>query len=156
MDTNVIEMEAPLPGVDTNERILRCVMTALNEGRISEAVNQFDDHFSFNDHALDLEFTAKERLTEFFQKSRELFADSHLEVESFSECGDHVIARWKLTATQDQNYGGFGRRRVRISLQGVSIAYFENERIVRWSDFYDATKSWRFGLAGLFKDWIEY
>jgi len=45
---------------------------------------------------------------------------------------------------------------VRISLEGVSIAYIERKRIVKWSDFYDATKSWHFGLAGLFKEWVEY
>jgi hypothetical protein len=131
------------------------VLTALNEGRVFDAVDQFDDHFSFNDHAFDLEFTEKERLSEFFQKSRELFPDSHVEIESISECADHAIAKWKLTATQDQNYGRYGRR-VRISLEGVSIAYIEHERIVKWSDFYDATKPWRFGLAGLFKEWVEY
>jgi limonene-1,2-epoxide hydrolase len=79
-----------------------------------------------------------------------------MEVKSISECGDHVIAKWKLTATQNHDCEGYGSRRVRISLEGVSIAYIEDERIVKWSDFYDATKSWRFGLAELYKEWIEY
>jgi hypothetical protein len=156
MITNVIEMEAPSLGVETNERILRRVLTALNEGRVSDAIDQFDSYFTFNDHALDLEFTDKVRLTEFFQRSRELFADSHVEVESISECGDHAIAKWKLTGTQNQDCGGYASRRVRISLQGVSIAYLENARIVKWSDFYDAMKSWRLGLADLFREWTEY
>ncbi len=156
MNTNIVEMEAPLIGMETSEQILRHMLTALNEGRVSDAAEWFADRFTFNDHALDLEFTGKERLTEFFQKSRELFADSNVEVESISECGDHVIAKWKLTATQDQNYGGYCSRRVRISISGVSIAYVEDGRIMKWSDFYDATRSWRFSLAGLFNEWIEY
>lgn len=156
MNTNVIDLVAPSLGLETNEQILRDVLTALNEGRISDAVERFDDRFCFNDHALDLEFTEKQRLAKFFQKSRELFADSHVEVESISECGDHVIAKWNLTGTQSQAYGGYCHRRVRISIQGVSIAYVERERIVRWSEFYDGARSWRFSLAGHFNEWIEY
>jgi hypothetical protein len=156
MTNHIVHLEVPSIGVHANERILRCVLTALNEGRALDAVGQFHNHFSFNDHALDLEFMDKERLLEFFQKSRELFTDSLVEVESVSECGDHAIAKWKLTASHDQDYGGFGSRRVSVSIHGVSIAYVEDERIVKWSDFYDATRSWRFRLAGMFTEWIEF
>jgi hypothetical protein len=58
--------------------ILQSALAALSDGRISEAVAQFDDGFNFNDHALALEFTDKLRLTEFFQKTRELFPDTTL------------------------------------------------------------------------------
>ena len=44
-------------GVSAPKRILQSVLAALNEGKISQAVDQFDDHFTFTDHALDLEFT---------------------------------------------------------------------------------------------------
>ena len=47
------------------------VLAALNGGKFSKAVDQFDDHFRFIDHALGLEFTAKSRLIEFFYKARE-------------------------------------------------------------------------------------
>lgn len=43
------------------------------ESAISEVADQFDDHFTFIDHALDIEFTDKNRLIELFHKSRELF-----------------------------------------------------------------------------------
>jgi len=43
--------------VSARRPILQSVLDALNEKRISEAVDQFDDHFTFTDHALDLEFT---------------------------------------------------------------------------------------------------
>jgi hypothetical protein len=63
------------------------VLTALNEGKISEAVDRFNDHFTFTDHALGLEFIDKERLTDFFQKSRELFPDPVVEAEATFESG---------------------------------------------------------------------
>jgi hypothetical protein len=44
---------------------LQSVLEALNQGRISQTVDQFDDDLTFNDHALGLDFTDKGRLTEF-------------------------------------------------------------------------------------------
>ena len=64
---------------DTPRQILRSSLAALTEGRVSEAVEQFADRFTFNDHALRLEFTDKTGLTDFLQKSRELFPDTILE-----------------------------------------------------------------------------
>ena len=124
--------------------------------KISKAVDQFDDHFTFTDHALDLEFTDKSRLIEFFQKTRELFPDTVVEVDSTFQCGDYVIVEWKLTATQTAPYYESGCFRVPISLRGTSIARVENGRITRWSDYYDQNRSWRFSLAAIFTEWIEY
>src|SRR5262245_55849785 len=81
MRTNMKPITA-LNAVSARKPILQSVLDALNEGRISEAVDQFDDHFTFTDHALDLEFTDKSRLIEFFQKTRELFPDTVVEVDS--------------------------------------------------------------------------
>jgi len=69
-------------GVSAPKRILQSVLAALNEGKISKAVDQFDDHFTFTDYALDLEFTDKGRLVEFFQKTRVLFPDTVVEIDS--------------------------------------------------------------------------
>src|SRR5215475_11658800 len=57
-------------------RTLRSALTALSEGKVPAVVEQFADSFTFNDHALTLEFTDKPRLTDFFEKSRELFPDT--------------------------------------------------------------------------------
>ncbi|SRR6266404_3315565 len=54
-----------LKGISTPQWILQSALAALSEGRISEVLDQFDDHFTFTDHALALEFTDKGRLTEF-------------------------------------------------------------------------------------------
>jgi hypothetical protein len=82
--------------------VLRSVFAALNQRNISRAVDQFADDFAFNDYALDLEFTDKGRLTEFFQKATELFPDTVVELVSTFECDDYAIAEWKLTATQTE------------------------------------------------------
>jgi ketosteroid isomerase-like protein len=140
--------------VSNPKYILQSVLTALSHGKISEAVDQFDDDFTFNDQALGLEFTDKGRLSEFFQKSRELFPDTVVEVISTFESGDHVIAEWKLTATQRVSY--WIQLQVPISLLGVSIAEIENGRITHWSDYYDEKTSGRVTLASLFTDWIEH
>src|SRR5215831_15044494 len=149
-----IRSETASTAVGNPKCILQSVFTALSHGKISEAVDQFDDGFTFNDRALGLEFTDKRRLREFFQKSRELFPDTVLEVISTFESGDHVIAEWKLTATQ--TVSNWIQLQVPISLPGVSIAEIENGRITHWSDYYDENTSRRVTLASFFTDWIEY
>ena len=156
MSTTIMNSDKALIGVSAPKRILQSVLVALNEGKISEAVNQFDDHFTFIDHALDLEFTDKESLIEFFQKSRELFPDTAVEVDSTFQCGDHAVAEWRLTATQTVPYYGSTHFRISIPLRGTSIVRIEDGRISHWSDYYDPSRSWRFSLAALFREWTEY
>src|SRR5215475_6965619 len=155
MNTNMNKVTG-LIGVSAPKRVLQSVLAALKEGKISQAVDQFDDHFTFTDHALDLKFTDKGRLIEFFQKSRELFPDTVVEVDSIFQYGDYAIAEWKLTATQSVPYYGSTRLRIPISLRGTSIVRIENGRITHWSDYYDQSRSWRFSLAAFFREWIEY
>jgi steroid delta-isomerase-like uncharacterized protein len=156
MRTNGMNLDTASIGVSDPRRILQSVLTALNEGRIVEAVDQFDEHFTFTDHALDLKFTDKNRLIEFIEKTREIFPDTVVEVDSTFQCGDYVIAEWKLTATIQTVFYGSKRFRSPISLRGTSIVHIENGRITDWSDYYDQNRSWRFNLAAIFKEWIEY
>jgi ketosteroid isomerase-like protein len=141
--------------VNTPQWILRSVLAALSEGRISEAVAQFSERFKFNDHGVALEFTDKPRLTEFFEKARELFPDTTLEIVSLLESGDQAIAEWKLAATQSMPYGSISYR-VPISLHGATIVHVQNGKIVRWSEYYDQTSARRISLAAFFSDWVEY
>ena len=141
--------------VNTPRSILKSALAALSDGRIVEAVALFDERFNLKDHALDLEFTDKVRLTEFFQKSRELFPDAALEVLSLMESGDHAIAEWKLAATQIVPFSSIGYR-IRINLAGSTIVRVEGGRIVQWSDYYDHASSRRTSVASFFTDWIEY
>ena len=87
------------------KRALLSVLAALNEGKFSKAVDQFEDHFKFTDHALGLEFLDKRRLVEFIHKSRELFPDTMVEADDTFEYGDHAIVEWKLASNQILSYG---------------------------------------------------
>jgi hypothetical protein len=138
-------------------QILQSALAALNQGRFSEVVKHFDldGCFRFSDQALALEFMDKARLTEFFEKSRELFPDTTLEVISWFEDGEHAIAEWKLTATQTVPYGSISCR-FPISLLGTTVVHVEKGKIVRWSDYYDQNSSRRVSLAAFFTEWNEY
>ena len=56
MRTNNINRDAALIGVSSPKQVTLLVLAALNAGKISRAVDQFDEHFKFTDHALGLEF----------------------------------------------------------------------------------------------------
>jgi hypothetical protein len=136
--------------------ILQSAMAGLSEAQISEVVALFDDRFKFNDYALTLEFTDKTRLTEFFEKSRELFPDTALQVVSVMQSGDQAIAEWRLTATQTVPFFGSTSYCLPISVFGSTIIRVEHGRIVEWSDYYDQSSSRRMNLAAFFTEWIEY
>jgi hypothetical protein len=143
-DTALEEAIVPL-------HIIESVVTALNNGKISEIIDLFDNQFRFIDHALGLEFTDKELLREFFEKSRDFFPDTVVEVISTFECGDHITTEWKVT-TQTAPYLG-AQFRIRISFHGVSVVHIEDGKITRWSEYYDQGSSWRMSLAGYFTEW---
>lgn len=73
------------------QAILQSALADLSDPRISEVVEQFADHFTFNDHALALELKNKGRLAKFFEKSREVFPDSAFEIGFMFQTGDRAI-----------------------------------------------------------------
>jgi steroid delta-isomerase-like uncharacterized protein len=152
----VLPHEGDSISLNAPRAILQSALTALSAGRISQVVARFDDWFKFNDYALTLEFTEKTRLTEFFEKSRELFPDAALEVTSVMESGDRAVAEWKLTATQTVPFFGNTSYRLRISVRGATVIRVERGRIVEWSDYYDQSSSRRMSLAAHFTEWVEY
>ena len=135
---------------DEPRQILISALAALSEGRVSEIVEQFADRFTFADHALRLEFTDKTRLTEFFEKSRELFPDTTLEICSLLESGGHAIAEWRRSGTESVPLDSVSHR-VPISVQGSTIICAENGKIVRWSEYYDQSSSLPIGLGAFFQ-----
>jgi hypothetical protein len=143
------------PGATTPRYLLRAVLEALGQGRIAEAVDQFDDHFIFNDRALGLQFADKERLRQFFKKSRELFPDTAVRIVSTYESGDTAFAEWNLTATR-LGYHCSVPLQMPIALSGASIASVKNGGITYWSDYYDEKSSLRLTLASFFVPWIDY
>src|SRR5262245_40672382 len=153
--TTCTKIDRPSSRAVTSVDVLQSMFDALNQRNIAGALDQFAEAFSFKDNALAIEFTDKERLTEFFQKSFELFPDTAVELVSTFECGDYAIAEWKLTATQTE---GFGSQRYRfpIVLRGSTIVQTKNGRAVRWSDYYDQLTSRRVRLGAFFEEWVEY
>ena len=58
--------------VATSEEVVLTVLTHLKNGKIDDAIDRFSEEFRFEDHGIGVELTDKERLAEFFQKTREL------------------------------------------------------------------------------------
>jgi steroid delta-isomerase-like uncharacterized protein len=139
----------------TPDRILQTVLAAWRQRNFVAAADQFNDQFTFTDHALGLEFKDKGRLTEFLAKIGEHFPDSERRDNSIFSSGDRVISEWTLTATQAESFLGGRLRKIPICVQGISVVQIKNGKISQWSDYYDQLKSWRHGVAALFTEWIE-
>ena len=138
------------------ERVISSVLRHLNQGQIEAATASFATEFRFKDHGIGLEFSVKQRLTEFFQKTRELYPDYSLQTDQLFVSGDHVITQWTLKATITEPFYGGLSRKLPLSLPGVSIVHIDNGEIADWADYYDGLTSRRTALAAHFTDWIEY
>src|SRR5258705_12550483 len=139
----------------TSDRILQIALAAWRQGNFVEVVDQFNDQFTFTDHALGLQFKDKGRLTEFLAKIRELFPDSERRETTILSSGDRVISEWTLTATQTEPFLGGHLRKVPICVRGISDVQIKNGKISQWSDYYDQLKSRRYAVAAWFTEWIE-
>ena len=121
----------------TSDRILQTALAAWRQGDFEEVVDQFNDQFTFTDHALGLEFKDKGCLTEFLAKIGERYPDSERKTNTIFSSGDRVIGEWTLTATQSQPFLGGRLRKVPICARGVSVLQIKNGKISQWSDYYD-------------------
>ena len=91
MNTQSTVIENASVEAATSERILQAALAAWRQGNFVAAADQFNDQFTFTDHALGLEFKDKGRLTEFLAKIRELFPDSERRDNTIFSSGDRVI-----------------------------------------------------------------
>ena len=139
----------------TSEQVVLPVLTRLDNGNIDDAIARFAEEFTFKDRGIGLEFKDKGRLTEFFQKTREYFPDSSLQVDSILMSLDHVVSEWTLHTSVTEPFYGALSRRVQILLHGVSVVRTKNGEITEWSDYYDGLTSRRTALAAYFTDWGE-
>jgi hypothetical protein len=138
------------------ESVLSQVLTQLNHRQIEEVVDSFAAAFRFKDYGIGLEFSDKQRLTEFFQKTRELYPDYSLQTEQLLVSGDHVITLWTLQVSVTEPFYGGLSRNIPLSIPGVSIVRIGNGKITDWADYYDGLTSRRTALAAQFTEWIEY
>jgi steroid delta-isomerase-like uncharacterized protein len=155
MNTHSTALHEASAEATTSDRILQTALAAWRQGNFVEVVDQFNDQFTFIDHALGLEFTDKGRLTEFLVKLDERFPDSERKDNTIFSSGDWFISEWTLTATQTEPFLGVRLRKVPICVQGISVVQITNGKISRWSDYYDQLKSRRYSVAALFTEWID-
>ena len=139
----------------TSEQVVLPIATRLDNGNIDDAIARFAEEFTFKDRGIGLEFKDKGRLTEFFQKTREYFPDSSLQVDSILMSLDHVVSEWTLHTSVTEPFYGALSRKVQILLHGVSVVRTKNGKITEWSDYYDGLTSRRTALAAYFTDWGE-
>jgi SnoaL-like domain len=141
--------------ITASEEVVLNALTNLKDGKTEDAIARFAGEFSFKDHGLGLEFNDKDRLAEFFRKTREFYPDSFLQTDTIFLSGDHVITEWTLQAVLTVPFYGGLTGRVRVSLHGTSIVRTENGLITDWADYYDGPTSRRTALASYFTEWIE-
>jgi steroid delta-isomerase-like uncharacterized protein len=142
-------------GTAASEEVVLPVLTRFNNGKIDDAIAHFAEEFTFKDHGIGLEFKDKERLTEFFQKTRALFPNSSLQIDSVFAGVDHVVSEWILHITLTEPFYAGMSREEQVSLHGVSVVRTKNGKITNWSDYYDGPTSRRTALASYFTDWAE-
>jgi steroid delta-isomerase-like uncharacterized protein len=138
------------------EGVGSAVLKELNGGKAEDATTLFAEDFRYKDHGIGLEFSDKKRLTEFFQKTRELYPDYLVQTDEVFVSGDHVITQWTLRVTITEPFYAGLTRRIPISIAGVSIVRTEEGKITDWADYYDGLTVRRAALAAHFTEWIEY
>jgi steroid delta-isomerase-like uncharacterized protein len=155
MNTHSTVLDDASAEATTSDPILQIALAAWRQGKFVEVLDQFNDQFTFTDHALGLEFKDKGRLTEFLARIRELFPDSERKDNTIFSSGDCVISEWTLTATKTEPFLGGLLRKVPICVRGISVVRIKNGKISQWSDYYDELKSRRYGVAAFFTEWVE-
>jgi steroid delta-isomerase-like uncharacterized protein len=150
-----IEMSEIAIGNGESESVVLAALTYLKNGKIGAAIACFAEEFTFKDHGMGLEFKDKERLSEFFQKTQELYPDSLLLTDTIFVIGDDVITEWTLQATLTEPFYGGLSRKVPVTVHGASIVRTDNGKIADWADYYDGLVSRRTALASYFTDWVE-
>ena len=135
--------------------VVLTVLMHLRNGKIKDATACFAENFQFNDRGIRLEFKDRERLAEFFEKTRALYPDYSLQTNRTLMSGDYVVTEWTLKAKLSEPFYGGLSRKVPISLYGTSIVRIENGKITDWTDYYDGLTSRRTALGAHFEEWVE-
>ena len=138
-----------------SEGMVLTVLSHLKNGKIEEALAEFAQEFRFKDHGIGLEFKDKQRLAEFFYKTRELYPDSVLHTDTIFDADNRMITEWTLRFTLTEPFYGGLKRTVKVFVHGASIVRIENSKISDWADYYDGLTSRRTALASHFTEWVE-
>ena len=136
------------------DRVLQVTLDALKQGDFITALDQFSDEFSFIDHALELEFSAKDRLKEFFAKRRALFPEFERTDNIVLSGQDRIVSEWFLVASKRRSLAESWME-VPIYVRGASIVQVENGKITQWSDYYDQLQSGEYGMTTWLTAWMD-
>ena len=150
MNTGRIVFEQTSQQSFSPDRILQVTLEALREGDFITALDQFSEQFAFIDHALELEFSAKDHLTEFFTKRRRLFTGFERTDNIVVRGEDRIVSEWFLTTTKSDSW-----KKVPICVRGASIVQIENGKITQWSDYYDQLQSGGYSLGTWLTTWFD-
>ena len=142
--------------VTAREELVLSVLRDLGNGQVEDATGRFADEFRFKDHGIGLEFKDKQRVAQFFQKTRELYPESMLLTNPIFLSGDHVITEWTLQTILMEPFHGGLKLRVPVLLHGASIVRTENGKITDRAEYYDGLTARRTALASYFTEWIEF
>ena len=154
MSTDRMVIDPGPPKSVSLDRILNVTLEALKEGDFITALDQFSDEFAFIDHALELEFSAKDRLTEFFAKRRKRFPEFE-RTDNIVLCAeDRIVSEWFLTDRKGESVADSWKK-VAICVRGASIVRIEDGKITQWSDYYDQLQSGGYGLATWLTTWFD-
>jgi len=149
-----IVLENPSQKSADPDRILQVTLAALKQGDFVGAVDQFNDPFTFIDHALELEFSAKDRLTDFFAKRRRLSPEFERTDNIVLSGEDRIVSEWFLTVAKPEPFPDPGVKGP-ICVRGASIVQIANGKISEWSDYYDQLQSGDYGLLSWLSEWTE-
>jgi SnoaL-like domain len=118
MNTHSIVLDNASTAAISSGRILQIALSAWRQGNFVQVIDQFNNQFTFTDHALGLEIKDKGRLTEFLAKIGERYPDSERKTNTIFISGDRVISEWTLTATQTEPFLDGRLRKVPICARG--------------------------------------
>jgi hypothetical protein len=134
------------------DRILQVTLEALKDGDFITALDQFNDEFAFIDHALELEFSAKDRLADFLAKRQKLWPEFERIDNIVLSSENRVVSEWFITTARN----GSLRMTVPICVRGASIVQIENGKISQWSEYYDQRQSGSYGLGTRPTAWLDF
>ena len=142
--------------VSTPQDVVSAELMHLSRGQIEQAIACFAQEFTFKDHGIGLEFSDARRLTEFFQRKRELYPDALLQSDRIFVSGDYVITEWTLQGTITETYYSGLSWKIPLAVHGASVVRIDDGKIAGWADYYDGVSSRRTALAAHFTEWVEY
>src|SRR5712691_4213349 len=140
----------------SSQKVVAAVLRQLNQEQVEDALACFTTDCRYKDHGIGLEFTDKERWSEFLRKTRELYPDYFLQADQTFVSGEHVITQWTLQVTITEPFYAALTRSIPISIAGVSIVRTSDGKIADLADYYDGLTSRRTALAAHFTEWVEY